>query len=381
MIATTPCKHPYNLDGDSGDYPCQCHASTTLDTIDTSGHHDLPLSQIYRHSGWASTRRKVYHALLDLSIGLPRTNQHVEPGTSWLRDDPAVSLSRLRAYVDCGSLCYVLQSKDDPTIIKLAASCCHDRFCLPCASGRAQTMAANVTQYLSDTPCRFVTLTLRHNDHTLSSQIDRLYRSFKRLRRSPFWQKTQKGGVAFLEIKRSRDRQSWHPHLHLISQGRYLDARQLSRTWHDITGDSHVVDVRLVRDQRKVVTYITKYASKPFDRSLFDDHNTLCEAIVALTGRRMALTYGNWIGLQMTDKPDADAWDYLDTLEGLCYRAACGDAHASAIVVAACGDRAAELIALAGQRSPPRLDLDRPPTPDPQLYLLDYSPQDYYCDS
>ena len=47
------------------------------------------------------------------------------------------------------------------------------------------------------------------------------------------------------EIKRGQGSGLWHPHLHMIA-GREVepDAEMLSREWHEITGDSFIVDVR-----------------------------------------------------------------------------------------------------------------------------------------
>jgi hypothetical protein len=37
----------------------------------------------------------------------------------------------------------------------------------------------------------------------------------------------------------------WHPHLHVIAEGRFLDKHALSAAWHHATGDSFVVDIRI----------------------------------------------------------------------------------------------------------------------------------------
>jgi hypothetical protein len=232
-------------------------------------------------------------------------------------------------------------------------------------------MAANIAEKISSQRCRFVTLTLKHNTAPLSHNVERLYEAFKRLRKTDLWKHSQRGGVAFLEIKRSRDRQSWHPHFHVLTQGKFIDGQKLSNAWKHITTDSFIVDVRLVRDAKQVADYVTKYASKPFDPSLFEAKETLVEAIQALQGRRMAVSFGNWKGLQMTEKPNNDAWEFLDSLVALCQRAAAGDNHARAIVLAACGERGIQLIEREAKRIPPRMNVGRPPTPDPELYLID----------
>lgn len=322
-------------------------AATQLDPLESGGISGEPLATTFRHSGWSAQRRKVAHAL-------SQTNQ------TW---------SRQEAFRTCGSNCFILRSKSDPTQVRLAASGCHDRFCLPCAQARSRTIAANVAAYLRDRRARFVTLTLKHSDRPLREELDRLYAAFKALRKAPLWKRTQTGGVAFLELKRSRDRLSWHPHLHILTQGKFLDVQKLSLLWKSITTDSHIVDVRLPKDSAQAITYVTKYASKPFDPSLFDDETTLQEAIEALNHRRMALTFGNWKGLQMTEKPSEDQWEFLDTLEGIASKAQQGDTAALEILRKVAGDRATWFMELVARSVVPRMNAVRPPTPDPQVYL------------
>jgi len=349
--------HLWNNEGSGDEYPCECHAPTQLEPLETSGFGPRNLSQVFRHSGWQRQREQVYEALRD----------------------SCASPGRRDSFAYCGATCHVLRSKTDPTTIKLAASCCHDRFCKPCASTRARTISGNVAKHMQNKQCRFITLTLKHSGNTLKEEIERLYDAFKRLRKTSLWKTTQKGGVAFLEIKRSRDRQSWHPHFHVLTQGKFIDGIRLSHTWKAITLDSYIVDVKLVRDQKSALDYVTKYASKPFDNTLFEKHETLVEAIDALHGKRMAITFGNWKGLQMTEKPDKDAWEFLDTLEGLCSRAAAGDPKAEAIVIAACGERGKQLIDHVASRTRARINLPPPPTPEVETYLIDVADHRRSC--
>lgn len=341
-------RHLFTPEGDCDEYPCACDTHSGLDPLETSGFHSENLAESFRHSGWARQRKKVWEAL----------------------NNTGQSFARKEAFTYCGSNCYVLQSKSDPSNLKLAGSCCHDRFCLPCAQARSRTIAANVRPYLEGKQTRFVTLTLRHNNNSLSTEIERLYDAFKKLRKSKLWKTTQRGGAAFLEVKRSRDRQSWHPHFHVVTQGKFIDVARLQTLWREITKDSWIVDVAYVKHENNVLSYVTKYASKPFDPTIFENSHVLEEAMIALQGRRMIVTFGNWKGLQMTEKPDKDAWEFLDTLEGICHRAAAGDVAAEKIVRAVCGDKADAMIARAARHTPARMNVGRPPTPDPHLYLL-----------
>jgi len=321
---------------------------TSLDTLETSGIGSQNLAETFRHSGWARRRKLVWQAL-NYSGATP---------------------SQRSAFGSCGAYCRVLVSITDPEDVRLAATCCHNRFCLPCAQTRSHTIAANVLPHVQRGQCRFITLTLRHSEDRLATQIDRLYQCFKLLRCDPLWRETQTGGVAFLEIKRS-SAGHWHPHFHVISQGSYIDVRELSAAWRQITGDSFIVDIRYVRDEGQVLRYVTKYASKPFDSTLFESSAVLIDAMTALKGRRMALAYGSWKGLQMTEKPDPQHWRDLGSLEEMLYEAARGDEQARQYIRRVCGDKADVMIGMARRLLPGAPARPHPPPSDAQLWLLE----------
>lgn len=104
-----------------------------------------------------------------------------------------------------------------------------------------------------------LTLTIRNGD-TLSERFEHLVDSWRRwqeTRRNA--QKSQRGqlrhvwtelvhaeSIAFsYEVKRGRNSGSWHPHLHaMLLCHQQPDAEAMSREWHRITGDSHVIDLR-----------------------------------------------------------------------------------------------------------------------------------------
>jgi hypothetical protein len=126
------------------------------------------------------------------------------------------------------------------------------------------------------------------------------------------------GGAAFLEVKIAKDGRTWHPHIHIIAEGGFLNQSRLSDKWKEITGDSWIVDVRYVRDRGEVIRYVAKYASKPLDATLFRSKEHLKEAMVALKGRRLCLTFGNWRGLELEKRPEDDGnWKKVCTLDNL----------------------------------------------------------------
>jgi replication protein len=329
--------------------PANLASTASLDTLETSGFGPDNLSQSFRHSGWMHQRREVYEALKDAEV--PQGRQ--------------------QAFAYCGGSCFLFRSRSDPSEIKVGASCCHDRFCKPCANTRSHVIAANVLPYVRRRQCRFITLTLKHNAESLRWNLDRLYHAFRKLRKEPLWQETQTGGVAFLEVKRSKDKQHWHPHFHVLAQGSFIDVRELSVLWKAITGDSFIIDVRFVRDEAATLRYVTKYASKPFDATLFQYRSVLVEAIQALRGRRMALSFGNWKGLQMVEKPTEDAWENLGSLEEHLYAAAAGSKTSAEYIHRACGEQAERLIRAAHARLLEQQPPPQRPPPYDQLTLLE----------
>lgn len=240
----------------------------------------------FRHSGWARNRQLVYSGLVACGV----------------------SDARLRAFDACGTHAWVLRDPEDPNHYRLAANLCHDRFCKPCAGQRSRRIAANVREHLTTPPYRFLTLTLRSTTESLADLLDLLLFAFRRLRRTRWWRDRVRGGCGFVEIKWSEAKQRWHPHLHVIVDSEWLDKSTLSGTWHQVTGQSFIVDIRLIIDTDAAIRYITKYASKPLNNTFLARPERLQEAITALGGRRLCMTFGAWVAWTLYDLPDMKYW-------------------------------------------------------------------------
>jgi hypothetical protein len=87
----------------------------------------------------------------------------------------------------------------------------------------------------------------------------------------------------------------------------------LSREWKDITGDSHMVNVRAIDDPVRGFLEVFKYALKFSDMTMDDTW----EAFKVLSGRRLIGSAGRFRGVeipeQLTDEP-LDDLDYIDLL-------------------------------------------------------------------
>ena len=267
---------------------------------------------IFRHSGWAGSRRKVRAAMV-------ANYAHVRP------------LSRFDL---CGSEPWVAIDENDSSRFAIVTNHCHSRWCVPCARERSTRIVGNLRLQLNQGTIRFLTLTLKHSDAPLSKQIDRLYASFRKLRRAAFWSAAVEGGAAVLEIGHSWKDDRWHPHLHCLLQGKYLRHADLKAEWWRITGDSNIVDIRPCQTADNAARYITKYITKPIPNTIINKPEPLAELLSACHGRRLVLTWGSWRGLKLTAKLDTTAWKSLCPLTVLYERRDAGDLEAFTTILA-----------------------------------------------
>ena len=309
------------------------------------------LSETFRHSGWAGSRLRVYNSL-------HRTHQ---------------SVSRIMGFADCGARAYVYRSIDDPDVCRVAGSACHDRFCMPCTRERGQAIAANVATRLAARPARFVTLTIRTDGLGLAAGIVKLQHAFRRLLRSKLWLARVTGGAAFVEAKYSPTKQRWHPHLHVICQGRYIPHELLRKAWLTITGDSHIVRIQFVKSEQSVLNYVTTYAAKTLRTADFPTDASLDEAVLALHGTRLCRTFGAWRGTDLTDTHPEGTWETVGPLEDLLQLAVQGDREARATVAALSTAPARLFLVEHPARPPPPSPGSGPPVR--RQAVFDFQPQ------
>lgn len=325
-----------------------------LTRSDWTGEPLATLSSIFRHSGWAPVRKRVY-------ASLQRTMQ---------------PLNRILAFESCGMVIRVLQDKADDRHYKLVGNYCHDRWCTPCATERARTIAHNVLQLAGNDRLRFMTLTLKANPLPLVQRVADLRAFFLRLRRTSLWKRTVKAGIACLEVKRYKTVEGWHCHYHVLFQGRYIERIELARAWKRITGDSDIVDIRLAHDRKNVARYVTKYVAKPLDMTCSRDDGLLDEAVQALKGVRLMDSFGAWRGKPLTKTDDNAEWTDVGTLDGLLYAAYRGNVWAMRLIRDLRRTGTDEALLAAGEYRPPVRP--RPPPPVPTTPSL-FGDEGYMC--
>jgi hypothetical protein len=125
------------------------------------------------------------------------------------------------------------------------------------------------------------------------------------------------GAVWSYEVKRGSGSGQWHPHLHMIALAETApDQVELSREWHNITGDSFVVDVRpIVGDQAEGFMEVFKYAVKFSDQPPADTWH----AFQVLKGKRLLGSAGCFRGVEVPESLLDEALDDLPFVE-LFYR-------------------------------------------------------------
>jgi len=268
------------------------------------------LESSWRHSGWARQRRACWLALRAAGV----------------------AQSRLDRYAQCGCGAWVMQDKHQPSRLRIAASYCRDRWCLPCGRTRARIAAANLRSLVSDRPHRMITLTIRADDRCLADRLDHLYDSYRRLRRSKLWRDSVTAAAAFCEPVWSARSRGWHVHMHIIAAGRYIPHQSLSDAWLVASRDSYIVDLRLLRGHDQALDYVCKYAAKPLTAETIADHDRLTEAVLALQGRRLILTSGAWHGIRLSECTDDTDWVTISPLWRILVDAERGDTYAATVL-------------------------------------------------
>lgn len=298
------------------------------------------LETSFRHSGWSAHR-------LRIALAMP---------------DAGLNPARRARFLSCGRSAWVVRHPEHRDRYAVRSAHCHDRFCVPCSREKGFRIAMNVLKHAQTKQLRFLTLTIRHSDAPLTKQLDKLIRSFRKLRQTARWKANTTGGAAWLELKLARDHTHWHPHLHVLHEGQYIEVGWLAHDWHRITGDSYIVDVRTVKGNPDVVRYVTKYASKPLGLALTHHRDKLCEALADMTARRLMTTFGSWRGFKLCEHSPAIDWQPIAPLVELIARRAAGDPWAE------------NLLAQLSGRQPwnrkPHPMRPRPPPPPPCASLF-----------
>lgn len=283
---------------------------TRLDQCPEQSEGRCSCSLTFRHSGWQGQREKVYTALVQTGAGQ----------------------ATLERFAYCGSNAWVVQNPNNPADFRVSSSRCKNRWCMPCSQQKARIICSAIFDHIEQRTVRFLTLTVGGSCQPLADRLTHLYSSFQALRRSKAWKAHVRGGVAFCEIKRGTLLDRWHPHLHVLMEGKYFPVGTITKLWKAITKDSCIVDIRPADNRAGIARYITKYITKPLDSNLQRMPEKLFEAMQALKGRKIATTFGSWRGLKLTDPKPTNDWLPVAPLDELIHRAAKGEPWAQSVI-------------------------------------------------
>lgn len=194
--------------------------------------------------------------------------------------------------------------------VRIASNSCKLRWCPLCQAARQNYIASQVSSWFCrvDYP-KLLTLTLRHTTAPLNSQVDFLYKCFQKLRKRKFVLRSLRGGVWFFQVKRSKDGNTWHPHIHVLVDSDFMERKKLSQLWAEITLGSTVIDIRAVIDTDKAVKHNARYCASP--ASLVDLQPWECiELFDTFAKRRLVGCFGTAkdISLRPKKPADSDQW-------------------------------------------------------------------------
>ena len=215
--------------------------------------------------------------------------------------------------------------------VKLAKlQVCNQHLLCPfCAAIRASKAIQKYTERVDEVLSKnrklkpvLITFTVK-NGTDLGERSSHLIKSFRSLleRRRDYLKKGRgfnefckiDGAMYSYENTFNESTKEWHPHIHLFALlDEWIDQEQLSELWHDITGDSFIVDVRKVKKTKdagyaKAAAEVCKYALKFGDLTV---ENTW-EAFKVLKGKRLSGAFGSLWGVKIPDNP-ADEIDDSD---------------------------------------------------------------------
>lgn len=216
------------------------------------------------------------------------------------------------ALLACRTRAWFVRNRLDGSV-RVAANSCRLRWCPICSRARSNYIRHQVAEWFdtADYP-KFLTVTIKHSQNSLTDQINKIYDAFRKLRKDPFVKKYCTGGVWFFQICWNPKRHEWHPHIHAIITGQYMDYRTLRGIWLKLTGNSDILDIKVVKDPKTVGSYVARYAARPCQLSNLPTRQGI-EAMISMWGRRLAGSWGTGRGITFRPRkiPDPENWEYL----------------------------------------------------------------------
>jgi hypothetical protein len=208
---------------------------------------------------------------------------------------------KLQRFQECRTVATLYRDRETHKLL-IAANQCKLRWCPYCQQTRSYRVKEQTAEWLKTvSKPRFITLTLKHSRAPLNLQLHHLYEAFKEFRRLKATREHIRGGLWFLEIKYNIDREEYHPHLHLLVEGKFWPKESVSKAWQKASKTSFVADIRSIHNNEKAIEYVAKYAAKGAEITLYP-HNIQVEIYDCLDGKRSCGTWGSARVIRLTQK-------------------------------------------------------------------------------
>jgi len=205
----------------------------------------------------------------------------------------------------CGTGARFAMDVDHRHIVPFITRCRHP-MCPFCSRKRTSVVATQIKDLMTHMPTpRHIVLTVKSRTTPLALQLQDLRRWFAKLRRSKLWKQNVIGGVYTVETTIEKDSGLWHPHLHIIYDGKYMPVKALQHVWHAITGNSFIVWIAQVYDRAGAANELAKYIGKPqkVEQWTIDQ---VKQYAIAIIHSRMVQTFGNCHGKKVEDKDEIE---------------------------------------------------------------------------
>lgn len=196
------------------------------------------------------------------------------------------------AMADCGRYAKVIVNRNTGAT-RMRIYRCHKWYCPACAAIRTLKVAARIRSIIMDmNRPREMVLTLKSLDRPLAEQLRRLRRLFHQVRDDPVWKQYVTGGIYTFEVTLNLDNRLWHPHIHIIFDGKYFPHARLKALWNRISHDSEIVWLEPITDAHKGAFELAKYIGKPIQAADWTNPELL-EYADAVFNMHMVQTFGN----------------------------------------------------------------------------------------
>ncbi len=247
---------------------------------------------------------------------------------------------RLR-HQHCGTHAVVYKAAERAKY-KMIGNFCGYRTCPRCWNRyklETSTRLAHWIGHVKKNQWRFVTLTIRSMQMPLTDQLTFLQECFRRLRQTEIWKQSQQYGKGIIEVTYNQNTRMWHPHLHIVCKGTWIDQEALKKVWMKCTGGSHGCHVTVIKNAKHLPAELTKYLGKlpklgdcEGRRSLQEEYYT------AIRNRKMVISFGRGAPKMKTYQECIEAeeteWIPIGTLQEILERAALGNKEAIGILKA-----------------------------------------------